>query len=125
LQFGGRLPGLKLGVGPTFAGFPERIDLLAELLAGLDLDASQLRLGLREVSRSRRAACATCKTEVWAMPGLEILLAAATDLAALHVPLRQRACGAEMKIVSIITDAGRGSDPPSSRNSCLQSRRFL
>ena len=35
------------------------------------------------------------------------------------------ACGAAMKIVSIITEAGRGSDPPASRNPCLQSCRSV
>jgi hypothetical protein len=41
-----------------FAGFPERIDLLSEILSGLDLDTSQYCLFLREVSRSRGPACA-------------------------------------------------------------------
>ena len=58
-----------MGVGPLLAGLPVRLDVLAELLAGLNLSAQYVGLRGRHVARARLAANDTYDAEVRPMPG--------------------------------------------------------
>ncbi len=78
---------VELGVGPLLAGVPIRLEVRAELLAGLGLPARHLRLLAGQIPRPRLAALRTGEAVVRPVPRVEILLAPALALTALHVSL--------------------------------------